>query len=76
MSITRMDVPAISTQGLMKLLQLMMPRRLERDSNMYDVGYETAKRDFAAVIGKELGVELSENPAGDLLKQMRRASSI
>lgn len=76
MSLTRMNAPAISTRGLMNILQLMMPRRLNADMTMFDVGYEACKRDLAVVLGKELNLEFSENPASDLLKQLRHTDAL
>ncbi len=70
--ITR-DVPIISTTGIIKILSSIKPRELGRDSNLYDVGYEAAKRDIARVIGNELNLDFSNNPANELIKQIRRA---
>lgn len=70
--ITR-DVPIISTAGVMKILEAMKPKDLHRDSTLYDIGYEAAKRDFARILGRELNLDFSNNPANELIKQMRRA---
>lgn len=67
------EVPVLSTRAVMKVLEAMKPRELNRDSTYYDVGYEAAKRDFARIVGRELGLDFSNNPANELLKQMRRS---
>jgi hypothetical protein len=76
MGINRLEAPAISVKGLISVLQLMMPQRLTRDSSMFDVGYEACKRDLAVVLGKTMDMDFSENPAGDMLRQLRRKDAV
>lgn len=70
--LTRMEVPVISSRGMQKIVTLLIPRDLSRDSNQFDMGYEAAKRDFARIIGEELNIDFEGNPARTILRELRR----
>lgn len=73
MSITKHEAPVISKNALVHIITCLLPRKLGRDSNMYDVGYEAAKSDIATIVGKQLDMDLSINPAKELIKSLKRS---
>lgn len=72
MSINRMNAPIISKQALIHVIQVIMPRPLGRESNLFDMGYEAAKRDVAIALGKHMLMDISDNPAAEIIRNLRR----
>lgn len=67
-----MEVPIISRKGMYRLVSMLLERDLDRDSNLFDVGYEKAKKDIAIVLADELNVSFDNNPAKRLAQGLRR----
>ena len=55
MNLTRMGAPALGAKGVQRLREMCRAKRLTKDSNMFEVGYEEAKRDILAVLNEEEG---------------------
>ena len=71
MSINRLEAPIISKNALIQIIMVLLPKKLGRESNLYDLGYEEAKRDTAVIISKHMGMNLASNPAEEILKGLR-----
>lgn len=71
MSINRLEAPIISKNALIQIIMVLLPKKLGRESNLYDLGYEEAKRDIAVIISKHMGMNLASNPAEEILKGLR-----
>ena len=70
--LSRMEVPVISTRGMTRIVTMLIPRELTRESNQFDMGYEAAKREFAKILGEELNIDFDSNPARTILRELRR----
>ena len=54
--INRIKIPVITDQALEDILKCLKPRKLTRDCNLFDVGYETARRDLLDILCKHTNV--------------------
>lgn len=60
----------LSKQSLIAVITCLLPRKLGKETTLYDVGYEAAKADIANVIGRHLNIDFSDNPARQLIKAL------
>lgn len=71
-TIRSVDLPLISRKGLIRLLDMVSPRDFNKETTLYDTGYEQAKKDIAVILEDELNVHIESNPASRLAKHLRR----
>lgn len=62
----------VDRQVLIQLLAMLTPSELDETSTVYHIGYERAKADAMAILGRSLGPELSTPVATRLIKELRR----
>lgn len=69
-SILRTDAPQISTALLTRLLRVLLPKDLNGDATLFDLGYEACKRDLARTLANEINLPASSNPAPRMLNDI------
>jgi len=62
----------INRQVLIRVLSMLTPRDLTRDSNLFDVGYERAKSDLLKVLSETMGKDFSTSNAQKLIHELRK----
>ena len=61
----------VNKKTLIDILQVCRPKKITSENNMYDVGYEAAKADMAAILGKHFNLHLALNPADDFIRALK-----
>lgn len=57
MTITSVNAPAVSAEGIKRLVAFCRPKKMTKDDTLFVAGYEQAKRDFIEMLEAEIGIE-------------------
>lgn len=69
--LNRLSIPVISDKAVQELLRFLKIDVLNKDCNMFEVGYRQCQEDVAKILAKHSGVDTTSNVEA-LLREVRR----
>lgn len=57
---------------MIQMLSALEPSQLDKNSGLYDIGYERAKADLLNILAQSLGEDYKVSPSVRLIRELRR----